>query len=49
MNYMEEMEQLKKTVEVNQLEDTKVHPVSLIGVMGIVIAIIVLLGMIVIL
>lgn len=49
MDYMEEMEQLKRTVEANQLEDTKVHPIPLIGVMGIIIAIVVILGIIAIL
>lgn len=49
MDYMEEMEQLKKTVEANQLENTKVHPVPLIGVLLLVIAIVVILGIIAIL
>ena len=46
MNYMEEMEKLKRTVEANQLEDAKVHPVSLIGVLILVIAIVVILGIV---
>lgn len=49
MNYMEEMEKLKRTVEANQLEDTKVRPVSLIGVLLLVIAIVVILGIVAIL
>ena len=49
MNYMEEMEKLKRTVEANQLVDTKVHPVPLIGVLILVIAIVVILGIVAIL
>lgn len=49
MNYMEEMDQLKRTVEANPLEDTKVHPVPLIGVLILVIAIVVILGIVAIL
>lgn len=49
MNYMEEMEKLKRTVEANQLEDTKVHPVPLIVVLLLVVAIVVILGIVAIL